>query len=133
MTDGFGLFYRRWGREGAEVRRAVICIHGLPGQADQFQLLARDLVSEGSEVYAIDLRGFGNSVEQGLPRGDTRNFQRHLQDLDEVIENVCRKHQGKEIFLLGYSVGGNYAVWYAARHPGSLDGLILLAPGARIN
>jgi alpha-beta hydrolase superfamily lysophospholipase len=80
-------------------------------------------------VYAFDLRGFGNSQEEGIPRGDTRNFARHLQDLDDAIRHVRKKHAGKRLVILGYSLGGCYALWYAAHYPDALDGLVLAAPG----
>jgi len=132
MTDGFGIFYRRW-RPVGEAERALVCIHGLPGQSAQFDLIGQGLAARGTEVYAIDLRGFGNSVEDGLERGDTKDFDRHLQDIDEVVGQVRKNHPGKRLFVLGYSVGGNYALWYAAGHPDSVDGLILVAPAIRRN
>ena len=127
MTDGFNLFCRCW-RASAEIERVVVCIHGSGGHSGRFKVIGPRLAADGNQVYALDLRGFGNSLEEGLPRGDTRDFKRHLQDIDDTIAHVRIKHPDKKIYVFGFSLGGSYAIWYAAHHPGSLDGLVLAAP-----
>jgi len=127
MTDGFNLFYRCWGASG-EIKRVVVGIHGGGDHSGYFRVIGPQLGSDGNQFYAFDLRGFGNSQENGLPRGDTRNFKRHLQDLDDTLGYIRRNHPGKKIYILGHSMGGCYALWYAANYPDSLDGLVLAAP-----
>lgn len=128
MTDGFNLFYRCWSAV-SEIRRIVVGIHSGGDHSGRFRNIGPSLAADGNQLYAFDLRGFGNSQEEGLPRGDTRDFRRHLQDIDETIGNVRQKHPGEKVFMLAHSMGGNYAIWYAANHPDSLDGLVLAAPG----
>jgi alpha-beta hydrolase superfamily lysophospholipase len=128
MTDGFSLFYRGW-RKRALVEHVIVAIHGGGGHSDEFRVLGPRLADEGNIVYAVDLRGFGNSQEEGLPRGDTRDFARHLQDLDDMIRHVRKKHPGKRLVVLGYSLGGCYALWYAAHYVDVVDSLVLVAPG----
>lgn len=127
MTDGFNLFYRCWLKR-ALVERVVVGIHGGGDHSGDFRAIGPQLASDGNQVYAFDLRGFGNSQEQELPRGDTRDFTRHLKDIDDAIQHVKKKHPGKKLYVLGYSMGGCYALWYAARYPDALDGLVLVAP-----
>ena len=86
------------------------------------------MAKEGTEVYAFDRRGFGNSVEPGLLRGDTKDFSRHLQDFDDFVSFVKKNHPGKEVFMFGHSIGCAYALWFASSHPDALDGMILAAP-----
>jgi alpha-beta hydrolase superfamily lysophospholipase len=128
MTDGFNLFYRCW-KVGGEIERVVVCIHGGGDHSGQFRVIGPQLASDGNQVYAFDLRGFGNSQEERLPRGDTRDFKRHLQDIDDTIRHVRKNHPDKKVYVLTISLGGNYALWYAARYPDSIDGLVLFAPG----
>jgi alpha-beta hydrolase superfamily lysophospholipase len=90
--------------------------------------MGQELAADGAEVYALDLRGFENSKEEGLSRGDTRNFKRHLKDVNEVVDFVRKSHPGKGVYMFGHSIGGCYTLWYAANHPDSLDGIILAAP-----
>jgi alpha-beta hydrolase superfamily lysophospholipase len=127
MSDGFGLFYRCWKTAG-DVQRVVVCVHGLGMNSEFFGNLGQALTEDGIEVYALDLRGFGNSVEIGLERGDTSNFKGHLQDLNEAVAFIHQKYPEKHVFMLGHSLGCCYALWYAANHPDSLNGLVLAAP-----
>ncbi|MFH0849327.1 MAG: alpha/beta fold hydrolase [Candidatus Bathyarchaeota archaeon] len=127
MTDGFNLFYRCW-RAGGGIERVIVGIHGGGDHSGDFRVIGPQLASDGNQFYAFDLRGFGNSQEERLPRGDTRDFKRHLQDIDDAIGCIRRCHPSKKIYVLGYSMGGCYALWYAAKHPDSLDGLVLAAP-----
>lgn len=87
-----------------------------------------ELANANCEVYAFDRRGFGNSKETNLPRGDTHDFDRHLDDLNEVIEDVRKNHPEKKVFIFGHSIGCAYALWYAAHYPQQIDGLVLAAP-----
>ena len=84
-----------------------------------------ELASGKSEVYAFDRRGFGKSKESDLPRGDVHNFERHLEDINEVVDALHKDHPGKKLLIFGHSVETAYALWYAANFPQQLDGLIL--------
>jgi alpha-beta hydrolase superfamily lysophospholipase len=64
ITDGFNLFYRLW-RAAGEVQSVVVCVHGLGVNSEFFANLGEVLAKDGIDVYALDLRGFGNSVEAG--------------------------------------------------------------------
>jgi len=126
MADGFDLFYRHW-RAVGEMKKSVICIHGIGGHSEDFRVMGQDLDEDGIEVYALDLRGFANSKEEALPRGDTSDFNRHLQDVDEVVNFVLKRHPKNKVYMFGYSLGVLYTLWYSANHPDSLDGIILAA------
>ena len=80
INDGFNLSYRCW-KATKSVRRVVVCIHGIGDYSGWFENIGPDLAADGNQVYALDLRGFGDSQEQGFPRGYVSNFERHLQDL----------------------------------------------------
>lgn len=130
MTDGFDIFCRRW-RAVGEMKKSVICIHGIGGHSEDFRVMGQDLAEDGIEVYALDLRGFAKSKEEALPRGDTSDFHRHLQDVDEVVDFVRKRHPKNKVYMFGYSLGVLYTLWYSANHPDSLDGIILAAPAIK--
>ncbi len=73
MSDGFNLFCRHWKTEGKS-ERALVCIHGFGGHSGFFKPFGEILACGGINVYALDLRGFGNSKEKDLPMGDTSDF-----------------------------------------------------------
>ena len=126
MSDGFGVFCRRW-RPEQTARSTVICLHGIEVHSGAFGFVGPELARDGSDVYAFDRRGFGNSNESDLPRGDTRSFKRHLADLDEVVQGARKDNPGTKLFLFGHSIGCAYALWYAANYPDSIDGMVLAA------
>lgn len=131
MSDGFELFYRRWKAHG-EAECAVVFVHGSGGHSGEYARFAQDLASNSIEVYAPDMRGYGNSQDGGLPRGDTGSKpERGLQDTDELVAFVRANHPGKKLFMMGHSGGANQILWYAAERPDSIAGLILAAPGVK--
>jgi acylglycerol lipase len=97
-----------------------------------FQPFGERLAAKGIAVFGLDLRGFGNSKEPDLPRGDTRDFKRHLQDLDEVVCKMRGDSLLRRIYLMGSSLGGLYVLWYGAHYPDSPDGLILASPAVEV-
>ena len=127
MSDGFELFYRHW-RPVGEVKRVVLCMHGIEAHSGAFRFLGDELAAEQTEVYAIDRRGFGNSREKSPSKGDTKDFNRHLQDVNEAVRYIHKNHPGKKLFMLGHSLGTFYTLSYVANHPNLLDGIILAAP-----
>ena len=120
-ASGSRLFYRYWKHEGDRLAN-ILCIHGLCCDSRIFDYTAKNLASLGYDVYAIDLPGYANSEgERGdYPFDDTTNCIN-----DFVIE---LKKQDGQLFVLGFSLGGLHALWYAYENPEQLDGLILLAP-----
>jgi alpha-beta hydrolase superfamily lysophospholipase len=127
MSDGFKLFARRWAPLGEAVK-TVVCIHGLGGCSGCFKRVGVSLATKGMDVWGFDLRGFGNSKEADVPRGDTKNFGRHLQDIDEAIQAIRGVSNCPKLFLLGHSLGGLYVLWYGATYPEAVNGLVLAAP-----
>jgi alpha-beta hydrolase superfamily lysophospholipase len=130
-SDGFSIAYRHW--KATNPKHVVICIHGVGDYSGWFRNLAPELAVDGSEVYALDLRGFGESQQEGSPRGYVSDFDRHLQDIDEFVRYFRDQHKGDSVFILGHSLGGVYSIWYAANHPSSVDGLVLASPAVICN
>jgi len=126
MTDGFNLFYRKW-PSTVQAEKIIIFLHGIEVHSGAFRFMGTELANDGVEVYGFDRRGFGNSKEPDLPRGDTHGFDRHLEDLNEIVKFAREKQPGEKIFIFGHSIGCAYALWYAANYPTQLDGLILAA------
>ncbi len=130
-TDGFNLAYRYW--KATKPKRVVICIHGIGDYSGWFSNIAPQLAADGNEVYALDLRGFGESQQEGQPRGFVGDFTRHLQDIGDFVAYLGNLHKGKRLFMLGHSLGGVYSIWYAANHLDAVDGLVLVAPAVACN
>jgi pimeloyl-ACP methyl ester carboxylesterase len=97
---------------------AVLLIHGLPGTAEDFNLVTPLLA--GRRTVAIDRPGFGFSSGGYFP------FSRQLQAVQEVIEKL---HLGRPI-LVGHSYGGAISLAFAEHHPGEVGGLVLVDAAA---
>jgi pimeloyl-ACP methyl ester carboxylesterase len=97
---------------------AVLLIHGLPGTAEDFNLVTPLLA--GRRTIAIDRPGFGFSSGGYFP------FSRQLQAVQEVIEKL---HLGR-VILVGHSYGGAISLAFAEDHPGEVGGLVLVDAAA---
>jgi pimeloyl-ACP methyl ester carboxylesterase len=114
LAGGLRLHYIE--RPGAEP--AVLLIHGLPGTAEDWNLVTRLL--PGRRTVAIDRPGFGFSSGGYFPEG------RQLQAIEELI---VRLRLGQPI-LVGHSYGGTLSLAFAERHPGLVRGLVLVDAAA---
>jgi alpha-beta hydrolase superfamily lysophospholipase len=105
----------------------VIYVHGFAShQKGEKALFLRDRFTEmGTAFLAFDHRGHGNSTGTMKELSVTRN----LEDLDAILQS---KGTGfKRRILIGSSMGGQTAAWYAARHPDLITANLLIAPGFR--
>ncbi len=105
------LAYRKFG-EG----QPLLILHGLFGQSDNWNTLAKRFAEQGFEVYAIDQRNHGLSLHSV-----DWNYTAMACDILEFIQ----EHQLKNPILLGHSMGGKTAMFFELEHSGILDKLII--------
>jgi len=105
------LFYRKFG-EG----QPIIILHGLFGQSDNWNSLAKQFAENGFEVYAVDQRNHGLS-----PHSDVWNYKVMSEDVYELITDLNLKN----VILLGHSMGGKTAMQFAVNHAECLDKLVV--------
>ena len=122
-ADGTGLFYRYWPAE-AWNGRVVIVLHGIGYHSGPYKVIADALNPRGITVYGLDARGHGLSCG---PRGYTASIAEVAQDVAAIVDFVKRQQPHAKVFLLGDSMGCNYALNYAKEYSAQLAGLILLA------
>jgi len=111
-----GLDVRYLERRGGEP--AVLLLHGLPGTAEDWNLVTRLL--PGRRTVAIDRPGYGFSTGGYFP------LNRQLQAIAELIAKL---HLGQPI-LVGHSYGGAISLAFAERHPHAVGGLVLVDAAA---
>ncbi len=103
---------------------AVVFLHGfMSAQTGEKAGHFRDvLVSLDLSYITFDFRGHGQSS------GAMRNLTgtRLLEDCHAVIDRCCPP--GTRIVLIGSSMGGWVASWYAAQHPNRITANMLIAP-----
>ena len=117
---GYRIFMRSW-RPGQAPRGVVVICHGVNSHGGQYQWAAEQFVAGGFAVYALDLRGRGQS--EG-PRFYVDDIADYTQDLGRLVEIAKQREPGMPVFLLGHSAGGVVSCTYALDHQSELAGLI---------
>ncbi len=103
----------------------LIILHGLFGQSDNWNTLAKNFSEKGFRVFAIDQRNHGLS-----PHSDTWNYHVMADDLMEFIKD----HELSEPIVMGHSMGGKTAMFFGLKYPGVASKLIIvdMSPGPAI-
>lgn len=96
--------------------QAFIILHGFLGMGDNWKSLGTKFSEDGYQVHLVDQRNHGRSFHN-----DTFNFEVMVQDL----KHYCDKYQLKDIVLLGHSMGGKTAMWFAVEYPEMVSKLIV--------
>jgi pimeloyl-ACP methyl ester carboxylesterase len=112
-VDGHAVAYRVLGAE----RPVLVMISGLGDGMSTFEEVAPDLAAFAT-VIVYDRSGYGGSeLRDGIH--DAAAADRELSAL------LAQSGVRGPYVLLGHSLGGLFAEYYAARHPDQISGLIL--------
>jgi alpha-beta hydrolase superfamily lysophospholipase len=112
--------------EGEKGHCPVVLLHGLQSHSLWFVQSSRFIADLGLPVYAMDRRGSGISPDK---RGDTKNYREMLDDIDAVAEYAMRRHNSKQVHILGHCFGAIPAALYASINPEKVKSAILPTPG----
>lgn len=112
------LAYREFGSG-----QPLIILHGLFGQSDNWNTLAKRFAEKGFRVFTVDQRNHGLSHHD-----DMWDYQSMAMDLKEFIET----HQLQNVILLGHSMGGKTVLFFEQMFPNIAQKLIVadIAPRA---
>jgi pimeloyl-ACP methyl ester carboxylesterase len=108
------LSFLRGGTPGGPL---LVLVHGTPGSATGWADYVVD-PPPGMEVIALDRPGFGDSGPAGAVTG--------LREQAAAILALLPT-DGRQVVLLGHSLGGPIVAQLAADHPDRVDALVLLA------
>lgn len=103
--------------EKGKGNRNLILVHGNFSSSVYFKPLI-ELLPDDIHVYAMDLRGFGDSTY------NSRIYA--LKDLADDIYLFMEKLDINKADVLGWSLGGGVVMEFAVKYPEKLDKLILL-------
>jgi len=115
IPNGEGIAYRK--REGGEV--PVLLLHGNLSSSRHWDLLFEHM-DDRFALYAMDLRGFGDS-----------SYENEFDSLKALADDVVQFMNAIDLertSLLGWSAGGGVAMQVAADVPDRIDRLALLSP-----
>ena len=84
----------------------------------------RSRLPRDARVVAPDLRGFGRT--EAKPIDATRGLDEWIEDVEALVKKIG--WSGRKLHVGGWSLGGGIAMGYAAKHPGDVASLTLVAP-----
>jgi len=117
---GQNLFVRSWRPDDAPKAVVAIC-HGFNSHSGYYFWVAEQLTARGFAVYALDLRGRGQSDGERFYVDRVGEYE---DDLAALIRLAKAREPGLPVFLLGHSAGGVTACIYALDYQQELAGLI---------
>ena len=117
---GYNIFYRTWRPQGTPRGVVVIC-HGFNSHSGYYLWAGDQLADGGLAVYALDLRGRGQSDGE---RYYVESFADYVADVHTLVKLAKSREPGLPVFLLGHSAGGVISCGYTLEHQDELAGLI---------
>ncbi len=121
-ADGTKLFTQSWMPE-EPARGTIIVAPGYAEHGGRYKHVVEYFVQQGYAVYTLDYRGHGQS--RGETLGYFERFDTLVDDLRRYIDWVRSQEKMGPLFLLGHSMGGTVALYYAVRSQAMLKGLVL--------
>jgi acylglycerol lipase len=119
-AGGLNIFMRSW-RPTGEPRALVVIVPGFNSHSGYYGWVAEQLVASDLAVYAVDLRGRGQSDGE---RYHIDSFSEYLEDVHTVVMLARSREPGLPVFILGHSAGGVISCMYTLEHQAELAGLI---------
>ena len=119
-ADGLRIFFRSL-RPKETPRGFVVIVPGFNSHSGYYGWVAEQVVAMGLAVYAVDLRGRGNSDGE---RFYVQTFEDYVRDVEAVVKVARSRESNLPLFLLGHSAGGVVSCLYTLDHPAELAGLI---------
>jgi acylglycerol lipase len=127
MADGnfkgvgdYNIFFRSW-RPSGSPRGVVVVVPGFNSHSGYYAWVAGQFAAAGLAVYALDLRGRGQSDGE---RFYVEKFDDYVSDVATFVALAKSREPGLPVFLLGHSAGGVVACLYTVGHQAELAGLI---------
>ncbi len=114
LENGETFAYRE--RVGGHI--PLVLIHGNMTSSKHWDVVL-DKLDESYKVYAVDMRGFGESSYHGEVGG--------IKDLSDDLKDWVEELGLRDFSMMGWSTGGAVAMQFAIDYPEHCKNLILLA------
>lgn len=96
--------------------KPFVILHGFLGMGDNWKTLARQFSESNFEVHLVDQRNHGRSFH-----ADEFDYELMAEDL----KRYCNENNLNDIVLLGHSMGGKTAMFFAAKYPELVNKLLV--------
>jgi len=102
--------------------KPLLIIHGFLGTSDNWKTLGGQYVANGFQVHAIDMRNHGKSFHS-----DEFTYDAMVQD----IVDYCEGYQIAKADIIGHSMGGKTAMFFAVKHSTMVNKLVVADIGPK--
>jgi pimeloyl-ACP methyl ester carboxylesterase len=120
LATGIDCHLLEWGADAPDLDHTIILLHGFLDLAWGWEATVRAGLAGRFHLIAPDLRGHGETSWVGP--GGYYHFLDYLGDLHDLIRQVTRQR----VSLVGHSMGGSVAAYYAGSYPDRIHRLALL-------
>jgi acylglycerol lipase len=117
---GLSIVVRSW-RPASAPRAIVAIVPGFNSHSGHYAWVAEQFVASGLAVYAVDLRGRGESDGE---RFFVDSFDDYLDDVTRMVSLAKSREPGLPVFVLGHSAGGVVGCFYTLANQTDLAGFI---------
>mmetsp|Transcript_3796 Transcript_3796/g.7264 ORF Transcript_3796/g.7264 Transcript_3796/m.7264 type:complete len:414 (+) Transcript_3796:87-1328(+) len=134
-TDGIEIAARKWpAAQPDNSKERILLLHGWLDNLASFNLLAPKLNTIlNREIVAIDFPGHGHSSHKSAD-GPTQLVSEYAYYVGETLESLNwidndtfnNKTDGKDVILVGHSMGAAVSLIYAAAFPEHISKIVLL-------
>jgi len=102
--------------------KPLLILHGYLGMSDNWKTLATQFASEGYQTHALDLRNHGRSFHS-----DDFTYVAMAQD----ILDYCQGNNLETVSVIGHSMGGKVAMFFATAYPEMVEKLVIADIGPK--
>lgn len=120
LATGLRYHLLEWGADDPSLERTVVLLHGFLDLCWGWEPVVRSGLDGRFHILAPDMRGHGDSDRVGA--GGYYHFFDYLADLEDLIEKLGRGR----LSLVGHSMGGSIASYFAGTFPERVEHLALL-------
>jgi predicted alpha/beta-fold hydrolase len=108
----------------------IIAVHGLEGSSDSsyIKTLTHYFNGKNIDVVALNLRSCSGELNKKLASYHSGK----TEDLDETIQFILKNYHYKNIFLVGFSLGGNIVLKYMGEYANKIPEQVKKAVGVSV-
>jgi alpha-beta hydrolase superfamily lysophospholipase len=117
---GLNIVVRSW-RPASPPRAIVAIVPGFNSHGGYYTWVAEQFVASGLAVYAVDLRGRGESDGE---RFYLESFDDYVDDVTRMVNLAKSREPGLKAFVLGHSAGGVVGCFYTLSNQQDLAGFV---------
>jgi alpha-beta hydrolase superfamily lysophospholipase len=134
LVDDAPIFVRKWLPPcGIRLRATVQVTHGVAEHSGRYDRLARYLSAEGCAVYALDLRGHGETAgPANLGQGGPTVWDEMTADIKQLADIIRAEYSHLPLVAFGHSMGSALTQSHIENHGDLLSGAILCGTAGAI-